>query len=170
MSFIDIIKAVAPGIATALGGPLAGVAVGFIAKHIGLPADSTSAMVEQAVSGMSGSDLLKLKVAELEFQKHLADNNIALDMGQIETNKAEAAHESVFVAGWRPAVGWIGGFGLAYAAIIDPAARFLATVIFHYTGSFPSIDTSITMQVLFGLLGLGAMRSFDKLKGNGNGH
>lgn len=92
-----------------------------------------------------------------------AEVNIML--GQIEINKQEAQHHSVFVAGWRPFVGWVGGCGLAYAAIFDPIMRFVAKVMFDYMGNFPEIDTTITMQVLFGLLGLGAYRSFEKTKG-----
>ena len=84
---------------------------------------------------------------------------------QTDTNKIEAASNSVFVAGWRPFCGWIGGCGLAYAAIIEPTARFVATVMVGYTGDFPAIDTTVTMQILFGMLGLGAMRSYDKAKG-----
>ncbi len=89
---------------------------------------------------------------------------VSLMLGQIEINKAEAQHPSVFVAGARPAVMWIGAFGLAYAAIIEPIARFVARVICDYNGEFPALDTTITMQVLFGILGLGAYRTFEKTK------
>ena len=87
------------------------------------------------------------------------------DMAQIEVNKAEAASTNLFVSGWRPFVGWVCGFSLFYVAILDPVARFVAQVIFEYTGVFPVIDTTITMQVLFGLLGLGGMRTYEKAKG-----
>lgn len=89
---------------------------------------------------------------------------VSLMLGQIEINKTEAQHPSVFVAGARPAVMWIGAFGLAYAAIIEPIARFVARVICDYNGEFPVLDTTITMQVLFGILGLGAYRTFEKTK------
>ncbi len=81
--------------------------------------------------------------------------------GQLEINKIEAASSSVFVAGWRPFVGWICGFALAYVAIIDPMFRFFA-LMFGYKGDFPVIDTTITMQVLLGMLGIGTLRSYDK--------
>jgi hypothetical protein len=89
---------------------------------------------------------------------------VNLMLGQIEINKSEAQHPSVFVAGARPAVMWIGAFGLAYAAIIEPIARFAARVVFDYAGEFPVLDTTITMQVLFGILGLGAYRTYEKTK------
>lgn len=85
--------------------------------------------------------------------------------GQVEINKIEAASGSLFVSGGRPFVVWVCAFALAYAAVIEPIARFVATVIFAYAGPFPVIDTDLTMQVLLGLLGLGAYRSVEKIKG-----
>lgn len=88
-----------------------------------------------------------------------------LAKGQLEINKAEAENANWFVSGWRPFVGWGCGFGLVYAALVEPFARFAAVVIFDYKGEFPVLDTTITTQVLFGMLGLGAMRSYDKKAG-----
>ena len=85
--------------------------------------------------------------------------------GQVEINKIEAASQSLFVSGGRPFVVWVCAFALAYAAVIEPIARFVATVGFAYSGPFPVIDTDLTMQVLLGLLGLGAYRSVEKIKG-----
>ncbi len=82
--------------------------------------------------------------------------------GQLEINKIEAGHNSIFVAGWRPFCGWVGGVGLAYIAIAEPLLRFIAQVGFGYEGQFPEINTDITFQVLTGMLGLGVMRSADK--------
>lgn len=89
---------------------------------------------------------------------------------QIAVNQAEAGSQHWFVAAWRPACGWVGAVGLAYSSFLEPLARFTAQVCFHYSGAFPVVDTTITMQVLLGMLGLGAMRSYDKGKGTGNGH
>ena len=85
--------------------------------------------------------------------------------GQLDINKIEASSTNWFVAGWRPFVGWICGFGLFYVAIAEPTARFIAQVAFKYAGPFPVIDTNITMQVLLGMLGLAAARSVEKVKG-----
>lgn len=156
----DILKSVAPGLATALGGPLAGAAVAFLSSKLGVPAD----VVQQTVAGMTPADLVKMKELDYQFQVEMAKNGIAIDMAQIDVNKEEAKSESLFVAGGRPACIWIGAFGLGYASILEPMMRFVAQVMFTYTGGFPVIDTTVTMQVLFGLLGLGAMRSFDKAK------
>jgi hypothetical protein len=76
-------------------------------------------------------------------------------------NMEEAKSEHLFVAGWRPFVGWIGGFALAYAAILEPFMSWCAR-LYGSTVVFPTLDTTITMQVLFGILGLGAFRSYDK--------
>ena len=85
--------------------------------------------------------------------------------GQVEINKIEAASSSLFVSGGRPFVVWVCAFALAYASVIEPMARFVAKVGFGYDGDFPNINTDLTMQVLVGVLGLGAYRSFEKVKG-----
>ena len=85
--------------------------------------------------------------------------------GQVEINKIEAANSSLFVSGGRPFVVWVCAFALAYASVIEPMARFVAKVGFGYDGDFPDINTDLTMQVLVGVLGLGAYRSFEKVKG-----
>lgn len=85
-------------------------------------------------------------------------------MGQLEINKEEAKHASIFVAGWRPAVGWVGAFGLGYAAIVDPFMTWVATVR-GYTGTFPELDTALLMTVLGGILGLGGLRTYEGVKG-----
>lgn len=84
----------------------------------------------------------------------LADKQIT---AQIEVNKVEAAHKSIFIAGWRPAIGWICGFALLYSTIISPILGIWVTV--------PEVDTSLLTTVLMGMLGLGAMRTFEKTKG-----
>ena len=106
------------------------------------------------------------KLQELHQRGDLAILNaeVQLLLGQINVNKAEASHKSIFVAGWRPFVGWVCGFGLLYASVIEPLMRFIATVN-DYTGTFPVLDTTITMQVLLGMLGLGLMRTKEKEKG-----
>lgn len=162
----DVLKTVAPAIATALGGPLAGAAVSFLASKLGVD----PAVVEQTVAGMTPDQLVQMKKMDLDFQAEMGRQGIAIQLAQIDTNKVEAANTSVFVAGWRPFVGWCGGLGFSYAAIIEPFMRFIAAVGFHYTGAFPAIDTNLTMQLLVGLLGLGAMRSYDKVNGQSSGH
>lgn len=105
------------------------------------------------------------KLIELHQNGNLAElqAEVGLLQGQLRINEQEAKHKSVFVAGWRPFCGWVGGFGLAYAGILEPLMRFIATMC-GYTGEFPVIDTTLTMQVLLGMLGLGTMRTWEKGK------
>ena len=109
-------------------------------------------------------DPAQAAAANLELTKMQMSGELAQITGQLDINKVEAASTSVFVSGWRPFVGWVCGLGLGYVAIVEPIARFIATMV-GYTGNFPSIDTTITMQVLMGMLGLAGMRSFDKKNG-----
>ena len=75
--------------------------------------------------------------------------------GQLEINKVEAAHKSLFVAGWRPAIGWVCMLGLLYNTII-------ANVLSIW-GEVPEVDTTLLVPVMMGMLGLGAMRSYEKV-------
>lgn len=93
-------------------------------------------------------------------------------VAQLEVDKAEAASTSLFVAGWRPFVGWVCGAAFAYAFLFQPLILMIA-VLRHSNfdkNLLPSLDLSTMMPVLLGMLGLGAMRSWDKVSGNGNGH
>jgi len=98
----------------------------------------------------------------LEIEARKLDQ--ANDMAQIGVNTEEAKSSSLFVSGWRPAIGWVCGIGLLYVSTILPIIEFIAKAR-GYTGDFPYIDTSITMQVLFGMLGLSGMRTYEKTKG-----
>lgn len=161
MNLMDIIKGAAPTIATALGGPLAGAAVSFMADKLGA-SEKTQETVAQLVQGV---DPLKLKQMDIEFAEFMATNGIKIDLAQIDVDKEEAKSTNWFVAGWRPAVGWVCASALAYVALVEPLARFLAKVLFAYSGEFPLIDTTLTMQVLLGMLGMGAMRTVEKQQG-----
>jgi hypothetical protein len=101
-----------------------------------------------------------IKGKELDPNKKL---EIAGKLAEVQTkiNEAEATHRTVFVAGWRPFIGWVCGLGLLYAVFIEPLLRFVFTVN-GWEIEFPSIDTTITMQVLFGMLGLVGARSYEK--------
>ena len=103
--------------------------------------------------------------AKLELLKMQQEGDLAVMVAQTDINKVEAGSSSIFVAGWRPFVGWVCGAALVYAAILEPLARFISKVGFSYTGDFPVIDTMLTMQILMGLLGMAGLRSWDKKNG-----
>lgn len=110
--------------------------------------------------------------AKMDFQLKLtqiADQEAARahdeEMGQISTNTAEASNPNLFVAGWRPFIGWVGGVALAYSFVVSPVASWSAQVIFHYHGTFPSLDTGQLMDLVMGMLGFGGLRTYEKVKG-----
>lgn len=103
--------------------------------------------------------------AQLELLKLEQSGDLAVMTAQTDINKVEAGSTHLFVSGWRPFVGWVCGVSLFYAAILEPFARFVATVMFKYVGEFPIIDTALTLQILLGLLGLAGMRSWEKKEG-----
>lgn len=85
-------------------------------------------------------------------------------MGQIEVNKVEAQHASIFVAGWRPFIGWTSGVGIAYTFVAAPFIEFVARAS-GYTQDMPMPDAAQLMTLVTAMLGVGAMRSYDKAKG-----
>ena len=117
---------------------------------------------DPAAKAAAQLELLKMQQAG-ELAQLAAETDLA--KLQIQTNIEGAKSTNWWVAGWRPAIGWVCGAGLAYAALVEPFARFAAKVWFGYTGDFPVIDTDLTLQILMGMLGLGAMRSVEKIKG-----
>jgi len=87
-----------------------------------------------------------------------------LAKGQMEINKTEAAHKSLFVAGWRPAVGWTCCLGMASNFLLIPMANF-ALALAESEVVVPLLNTGEMMPVLMGMLGLGAMRTYEKKQG-----
>ena len=93
-------------------------------------------------------------------ERHAQD----LAKGQLEINKAEAQSRNIFVAGWRPFIGWTCGFAMAYNYVLQPILIFVLAQ-FDYLVQLPGLDLSEMMPVLMGMLGLGGLRSFEKYKG-----
>lgn len=95
----------------------------------------------------------------------------AVDLAQIEVNKAEAAHASVFVAGWRPAIGWVGVAAMAYQFLLYPLLTWAwawaqaAGVLPGTMQPPPVLDADALWVILSGILGIAGMRSFEKAKG-----
>ena len=81
--------------------------------------------------------------------------------GQLEVNKVEAAHQSLFVAGWRPAVGWVCVLGMFGNFITIPFSNFVLALL-GINIVIPLVPLETMMPVLMGMLGLGAMRSYEK--------
>jgi hypothetical protein len=83
-------------------------------------------------------------------------------MGQIGTNNIEANNQSLFVAGWRPFVGWVCGVALSYSFVLEPFAEFVARRQ-GYVGDFPVLDMGNLMTLMMGMLGMGYLRTKEKL-------
>ena len=90
-------------------------------------------------------------------QKHAQE----LAKAQLEVNKVEAAHKSLFVSGWRPFIGWTCGLGMFGNFITIPFANF-ALALLQYDIVIPLVPLETMMPVLMGMLGLGAMRTYEK--------
>ena len=118
-----------------------------------------------AVADLASTVISRIWPDKSEQEKAQIAAAVQIVQGQLDINKVEAANPSVFVSGARPFIMWMCGVALAYSSIVEPMARFAATVIYGYIGSFPVVDTAITLQVLIGLLGLGGLRSLDKFNG-----
>ena len=109
-------------------------------------------------------DKEKRAAAEREIKEKLTDSLAKIDLAQLDINKTEAAHRSLFVAGWRPFIGWSCGVALAYTYIVQPILTF-GLAQSGYLVDLPAVDISQMMPVLMGMLGLGGLRSWEKVKG-----
>lgn len=101
--------------------------------------------------------------AQLEMQAKLLEIVTTESANQAEVNKVEAANSSIFVAGWRPAIGWVCASGFAWVYLLNPVATWTASLLGLHP-NFPTIDNGL-MELTMGMLGMGALRSFDKWKG-----
>lgn len=113
------------------------------------------------------------KLQELKQSGDVAQLNahVQLLTGQMQINAKEAEHQSVFVAGWRPFIGWVGGLALAYQFIFYPLLLWvwaIATLQFDIPAGFepPALPVADDLYtIILGMLGIGAMRSYDKKNG-----
>lgn len=108
----------------------------------------------------------KLEVMKMAQTGELAqlDAELRMATGQMDINKVEAANPSLLVSGWRPAIGWICGAGCAWNWVGLPVASFTLAAIGQPVDIAPA-DLGEMMPLLFGLLGLGGLRSLEKIKG-----
>ena len=120
-------------------------------------------LVKDAVGAFLPEDKNKRAEAERKLEADLASHLAKIDMAQLEVNKAEAVHRSIFVAGWRPFIGWSCGVALAWNYIAHPILVFTLAQTGHLV-ELPALDMSQMMPVLMGMLGLGGLRTFEKYK------
>jgi hypothetical protein len=108
----------------------------------------------------------KVKLLEVAQRGELAilDAETRLATGQMEVNKAEAQNASVFVSGWRPFIGWICGLAFGYKFVFGPIAAFILTA-YGVPTTVPALEFGEMLPVLLGMLGIGALRTVEKVKG-----
>ena len=105
---------------------------------------------------------LDLKFAELADKAD--EREVSLLASQIDVNKEEAKSSNLFVAGWRPAIGWIGASALGWTWIVAPLANWVASLCGAHVNP-PSLPADAIYPVILGMLGIGTMRTVEKMRG-----
>ena len=118
--------------------------------------------VRQVLPDKQAQAELDLKIAELADKADARESDLLL--GQIEVNKTEATSANLFVSGWRPAVGWIGAAALGWTWILAPLVNWIAALCGAHI-SPPALAASEIYPVILGMLGLGTMRTVEKMRG-----
>ncbi len=113
----------------------------------------------EAITGEKIKD--PAEMAKIDMQLQQLEN--ALITGQLKVNEAEASNPHVFVAGWRPFIGWVGGAALAYQFLLYPLITWGWVVYGNSIDTAPpAVDASALYPVILGMLGIGGLRSLDK--------
>ena len=131
--------------------------MGWLSKLLGVDGDAVAKPVEAV-----GNVVDKLFTSDEErLDKQALLTRLAMEPGlaQVELNKVEAAHRSIFVAGWRPFIGWVCGTGLGFVFLVNPLIQWIT----EQPG--PEMQTGSMMELVIAMLGLGALRTVEKVKG-----
>lgn len=112
-----------------------------------------------AVADLATTVINKIWPDKSEQEKAQIAMAVQVVQGQLDINKVEAGSQSMFVAGWRPAVGWVCASAMAFQYLARPLL-----IGFGITQALPALDDTL-WQLLFGMLGLGGLRTFEKVKG-----
>lgn len=128
--------------------------------------DFASKVIDRVVPDPAQKAAAQLEVLKLSQSGELAQltAETQLAVAQATTNTAEATTGNLFIAGWRPFIGWVCGTGLGIQFIVSPLLTFIADFFGKHV-VMPTLDTGTLLTLLFGMLGLGAMRSAEKIKG-----
>jgi hypothetical protein len=102
--------------------------------------------------------------AKLEMESRLLEVATTQASQQAEINKIEASHASIFVSGWRPYIGWVCGMAIAWAFLLAPMLSWLLPLT-GVVAVVPPLQTEFLLELVFAMLGLGGLRTFEKLKG-----
>jgi hypothetical protein len=132
--------------------------------HLLIPA--VTSILDKVVPDPQQKAEAQLKMLEMAQKGELAvlDADLKLALGQMEVNKVEASTD-LFRGGWRPAVGWTCVAGLAYNFVVQPLLPWFVQVFGGTVPPLPSIDNETLLVLLTGMLGLGGLRTFERIKG-----
>lgn len=98
------------------------------------------------------------------LEQAMLQGDVALLQGQLAINAEEAKHESIFVSGWRPFIGWVCGSAFAWTFVVGPMLVWGVALFGHEPPKLLLLDTNAIMPVLLGMLGLGGLRTFEKVQ------
>lgn len=144
--------------------------MGLDISGFGAVASFASNLVDHFIPDATANAAAKNQLAQMQLNGSLAQLAAETDLikAQTSVNLAEAGNANWFVAGWRPAVGWVCAFGLGYSFLVRPIAGGL---LLKYTGaSMEALDMGTLGTLLFGMLGIGGMRTFEKINGVAGNH
>jgi hypothetical protein len=124
-----------------------------------------SKLLDKIIPDPAAREQAKLELLRFERANDLEELRLILsaDQSQNDINKTEAAHGDLFVAGWRPFIGWVCGVAFAYHFIIQPVVAFILMNTGNDT-KLPEFDINALFTVLMGMLGLGGLRTFEKIR------
>ncbi len=123
-------------------------------------------IIDKIIPDAEAKEAAKLELLKLQQTGDLAflQADVQIATAQADINKTEAANTNLFISGWRPFIGWCCGGALGYHFIFQPLLAFIFSAFGHPV-SLPDFDMSTLSTILMGLLGLGSLRSLEKIKG-----
>ena len=128
--------------------------------------DIGSKIIERLFPDPTQAASAKLELIKLQQSGELAVMAAETDLakGQIGVNEKEAQSGSLFVSGWRPAIGWVCATALAYQYVVRPIGSYVGRIYGVELGDMPTLDATL-WELMFGMLGLGGLRTFEKVQG-----
>ena len=121
-------------------------------------------IIDRLIPDKHANEKAKMELKLMEAKGDLAMMAEGLT-GNLKINEQEAKHESIFVAGWRPFIGWACGVIFVYHGIIIPLIKYIAVFNGYDVNTLPEFDTAMFTSTLFGMLGIGGLRTYEKYKG-----
>lgn len=140
--------------------------MGLDITGIGAIFDFGSKIIDKIFPDKTAADAAKLKMFELQQQGEFKalDQDFQLALEQIKANAVEAANPNMFVSGWRPAVGWVCVSAYAYNYVAMPIIVWAASWMDKTAPAMITLDTGELTTLLFGMLGIGTLRTIEKVK------